>query len=126
MKINPEHEIMWEKLKFPDEKDEDDYGGFEEEEEPKIQFASMMPSMQNPFYQLKTYNFWTGHSNFNITKRLALIMNSIPGVESLEIVSPYRFHISIGSRFVPGEVMSEFANTLTDFLREHEKNTRYE
>ncbi len=129
MKINPEHEITWEKLRFPDEPDEEDEANdnwSDSEEEPKIQFASMMPSIQNPFYQLKTYNFWTGHTNFNITKRLGLIMNSIPGVESLEIVSPYRFHISIGSRFVQGEVMAEFASTITDFLREHEKNTRYE
>jgi hypothetical protein len=129
MKINPEYEIAWEKLRLPNEANEDeDDEGYSEDEEPKFQSLAniMNPAMQNPFYQLKSFNFWTGHTNFYLSKNIILIMSKAPGVESLEIVSPYRFHISIGHRFVQREVMAEFESLVTEYLLEHEKNIRHE
>ena len=121
LRLTPEPEIAWEKLRLPDEEDEDDFeGGYSDE--PKLFSQLLTPVNQNPFFQLKTYNFWTGHTNFKITKAMALILSNVSGIESLDIVSPYRFHISIGHRFKETEVKVNFTSTAIAFL--NEKNRR--
>ena len=47
----------------------------------------------------KVYNFWMGHTNFHITPIVRSQIKSTPGVESLDIFTPYRFRISIGKAF---------------------------
>lgn len=132
MRINPEYEIAWEKLKLPGEdeeefEDEEEVGYRDNDDEPQMQLSQIFTQQsQNPFFQLKTYNFWTGHTNFKISRRITLIINSVLGVESLEIVSPYRFHISIGNRFVPNEVKHEVQSQVIEYLENHEKKLRHE
>ena len=131
MKINPEYEIAWEKLRFPDEAeddydDEDGHEGYNDSEPKFMPIASLIQTNNNPFFQIKNYDFWTGHTNFKITEPIAVIMSKVLGVESLEVMSPYRFHISIGSRFIGGEVMSEISAQVVEFLEKYEKNCRDE
>jgi hypothetical protein len=47
----------------------------------------------------KIFNFWLGHTNFNITKHIADILQSVDGVETLDIFTRYRFRISFGKAF---------------------------
>jgi hypothetical protein len=64
----------------------------------------------------KIFNFWTGHTNFNITKNISNIIESIDGVETLDIFTRYRFRIAIGKLFNNGEVMNKISNEVYSYL----------
>lgn len=53
----------------------------------------------------KIFNFWIGHTNFNISKLIAQKIEQTPGVETLDVFTRYRFRIAIGKAFEPREVM---------------------
>lgn len=60
----------------------------------------------------KIFNFWLGHSNFNITKKIALLIEETEGVETLDIFTRYRFRISIGKAFRDSDVMRNINNNV--------------
>lgn len=62
------------------------------------------------------FNFWTGHSNFNITNKILSLIESIDGVESLDIFTRYRFRISVGKAFKDAEVMHSINNKVYSYL----------
>lgn len=64
----------------------------------------------------KIFNFWTGHTNFNITKNISNIIESVDGVETLDIFTRYRFRIAIGKLFNNGEVMNKISNEVYSYL----------
>jgi len=49
------------------------------------------------------YSGYYGHTNFIITKKLKLVIQNQAGVESIKILSPYRFKISFGRYFADQE-----------------------
>jgi hypothetical protein len=53
----------------------------------------------------KIFNFWMGHTNFDITKKVAETIEKTEGVESLDIYTRYRFRISVGKAFDDSFVM---------------------
>ena len=53
----------------------------------------------------KVFNFWMGHTNFNIGKRAINILNHIDGIETLDVYTRYRFRISVGKAFEEEEVL---------------------
>lgn len=53
----------------------------------------------------KIFNFWVGHTNFNISKPIADVIESTEGVETLDIFTRYRFRISVGKAFDDSIVM---------------------
>lgn len=53
----------------------------------------------------KLFNFWMGHTNFNITPSVAQTIERTNGVETLDIFTRYRFRISVGKAFDDSEVM---------------------
>lgn len=53
----------------------------------------------------KIFNFWIGHTNFDITKSIADTIEKTDGVESLDIYTRYRFRISVGKAFDDSFVM---------------------
>jgi len=55
----------------------------------------------------KIFNFWMGHTNFDITKKVAETIESTDGVESLDVYTRYRFRISIGKAFNDSFVMRD-------------------
>lgn len=118
-------EIGWEKFKFPDEKeDEEDYSKKEEEEysdTPTFKIPNIFPS-EHPFYQLKTFNFWTGHTNFPMSPAVADIITKVIGVETLDIISSYRFHMSVGLRFDDIEIRQRVTSEVVEYLENYEKN----
>lgn len=122
------YEIGWEKFKFPDEEDEEDEeDDFEEgteydEENDNGRLLSVIPHQINPFFQLKKYNLWTGHTNFKITEPIALIIEDEIGVETLDIITPYRFHMSVGKRFDEKEIKLNVTNKVISFVKKYEKN----
>jgi hypothetical protein len=54
----------------------------------------------------KIFNFWLGHTNFNISENIKSILEKSQGVEILDIFTRYRFRIAIGKCFVDSEVIS--------------------
>lgn len=62
------------------------------------------------------FNFWTGHSNFPITKSVAKIIEDTDGVETLNIFTKYRFRIAIGKAFKDSDVMREINENVYSFL----------
>lgn len=54
----------------------------------------------------KIFNFWIGHTNFNISNKIKSIIETTDGVEILDIFTRYRFRIAIGKCFENSEVMN--------------------
>jgi hypothetical protein len=65
----------------------------------------VMPITDNTI-STKIFNFWTGHTNFNISKNIANVIQKCEGVESLDVFTRYRLRISIGKVFKDSEVMN--------------------
>jgi hypothetical protein len=55
----------------------------------------------------KIFNFWVGHSNFNINEHIIDIIENTDGVETLDVFTRYRFRIAIGKVFDDAKVMKE-------------------
>lgn len=51
------------------------------------------------------FNFWTGHTNFNLSKKICDIIEETDGIETLDIFTRYRFRIGIGKCFIDSSVM---------------------
>lgn len=64
----------------------------------------------------KIFNFWTGHSNFNITHKISDIIEATEGVETLDIFTRYRFRISIGKAFKDADVMHDINKQIYSYL----------
>lgn len=64
----------------------------------------------------RIFNFWTGHSNFNITQKILDIIESIGGVETLDIFTRYRFRIGVGKAFKDSEVMHNINQQVYSYL----------
>jgi hypothetical protein len=65
----------------------------------------------------KLFKFWTGHTNFSITKDLAYLMSTIKGVETLNIWTRYRFRIGIGKLFDDKVVMLDLKETMIKYYK---------
>jgi hypothetical protein len=64
----------------------------------------------------KIFNFWTGHTNFDITPKIALLIEETSGVETLDIFTRYRFRIAIGKAFKDSYVMQKINETIYEYL----------
>lgn len=65
----------------------------------------------------KIFNFWVGHTNFNISKPIADTIEKCAGVELLDIFTRYRFRIGVGKCFVDKEVMQEINDSIETILK---------
>jgi len=64
----------------------------------------------------KIFNFWTGHSNFNITQKISDVIEQTNGVETLDVYTRYRFRIGIGKAFKDSEVMHNINKHVYSYL----------
>ena len=64
----------------------------------------------------KIFNFWVGHSNFNITKKIAHLIEETDGVETLDIFTRYRFRIGVGKAFKDSDVMRNINDQVYSIL----------
>lgn len=55
----------------------------------------------------KIFNFWAGHTNFDITHHISHIIELTEGVETLDIFTRYRFRIAVGKAFDDSIVMRQ-------------------
>ena len=68
----------------------------------------------------RIFNFWVGHTNFDLTKNIAEILQSIEGVETLDIFTRYRFRISFGKAFDERQVIDNINTTIKSLQTTHD------
>lgn len=122
-----EPQLVWEKWENIYEDPEepiDEIVEYEEDPEEEIpqQKILVFSQIENESDQAadlsKIFNFWVCHSNFNIDDKCVDIIEACEGVETLEIITRYRFRISIGRIFDDGEVMRSINNKLLEYINE--------
>ena len=128
--------IIWEKWKDPyglEEEDiinnipqEEDHETYNQNDEDEDEYDEDNPGIKNnkhPMSMMVTpmglipytentaacriFNFWTGHTNFNITQKTSNFIEEIDGIETLDIYTRYRFRIGVGKNFKDSTVMRE-------------------
>lgn len=110
--------------KSPDFDDEDSEGfdGFDDDDEEFFeQFVRKMPEVirtpfgvfrvDDKFNPLRAFEFWLGHTNFDITPEVKEILDETPGVEVLIVTTRYRFIVGVGKMF-------SFSNVRVDIERQ--------
>ena len=85
--------------------------------------STPMGFLPTPIPDMSSFNFFIGHTNFNITFNIWQILNNSPGVESLDIFSPYRFRMAIGKAFNESQVKISIATNIKRYLKTHEQKT---
>ena len=68
----------------------------------------------------KIFNFWIGHTNFNITEPIASIIEYCAGTECLDVFTRYRFRVGIGKLFTERDVMADINNRILAYLESKE------
>jgi len=58
------------------------------------------------------FKLWVGHSNFKLTEDFYKVIGQQPGIEALDILTPYRFRIAVGKMFVDRDVMTTLRDTM--------------
>lgn len=64
----------------------------------------------------KIFNFWVGHTNFDITKKIFDTIEKTEGVETLDLFTRYRFRISVGKAFTDSSVMKDIQELVYEQL----------
>ena len=64
----------------------------------------------------KIFNFWVGHTNFDLTPVIVKKIELIEGVETLDVFTRYRFRVGIGKLFDSAFVMSSIAENIYYYL----------
>jgi len=132
---NLEPVIIWEKWVDPYGSNPDDveWPGYNEnaimddneeyiEQQPTYQKNNVLATTMGiiPFNEhtdcTKIFNFWIGHTNFDITKPIAELLQSISGVETLDIFTRYRFRISFGKAFEDRKVIDTINNKIKEIF----------
>jgi len=111
--------VVWEKVqyKFDTSKskwmeEDDEVESFEEEyeEDPLAGHLGIpigniistpfgMFEVDEAFNPLNHFEFWIGHTDFDLTQNFVNVVEKIPGVEGLKVFSRYRFLLAIGKLF---------------------------
>lgn len=103
---------------------EDEPLAYSPEEEQMVAFPAIRTIM-TPFGILplteqslasKYFKFWVGHSNFKLLQSYVDVIESTKGVETVDVLTPYRFRISIGKLFKDRTVMAEVRKRLLNIL----------
>lgn len=85
-------------------------------------FTSLGPvPLTNENNPEKLFNFWVGHTNFDITHKVLNILKKAQGVEVLTIYTRYRFRIGVGKLFVPKNVMNEIETSIRELFNEEQE-----
>ena len=106
--------------------DEDEYNVFDQ---PEMQIKNMTPMVMTPVGLMpigddirpgKNFNFWIAHTTFRITPYIKDIIENTDGVETLDIPTPYRMRIGIGTMFNSPDVKCSIERRLRKYLQGRE------
>lgn len=62
------------------------------------------------------FNFWIGHTNFNISSNITKIIEQSEGVELLDIFTRYRFRVGIGKCFNDSDIMKSITDNISQYF----------
>lgn len=63
----------------------------------------------------KIFNFWVGHTNFNLSQPVIDLIETCDGIEILDVFTRYRFRIGIGKCFNDSDVMQEIKDIVLNY-----------
>ena len=101
------------------------------EQEHMIQSTSHIRSIITPFGILplteetkasNRFKLWVGHSNFKLTEDFYKVIGQQPGIEALDILTPYRFRIAVGKMFVDRDVMTTLRDTMVSHVTDQSED----
>jgi hypothetical protein len=140
-----EHKIIWEKWNDPfgDNLDETKWNNYDNEELDeeselldneyvKAHMTKPIKVISSPLGLIpyneytasgKIFNFWVGHTNYNLSKSVIDIIEKCNGVELLDVFTRYRFRIGIGKCFNDSDVMKNITDSINKFLTSTYGNT---
>ena len=72
------------------------------------------------------FKLWVGHSNFKLTEDFYKVIGQQPGIEALDILTPYRFRIAVGKMFVDRDVMKDVRDTMVTHVTGENENDEQE
>lgn len=118
------YKIIWEKWRDPYGLDNEETLSIDKEDgddninkQNKVLITPMGMIPYNEYTDCsKIFNFWVGHTNFNLSNRVSLIISEIEGVETLDIFTRYRFRVSFGKAFSDREIMNNINTTINSYL----------
>ncbi len=137
------YDVYWEKwidaFEAEEEQFEEDMSEIEQvlaneeipEQEQIVQSISHIRSIMTPFGILplteqnmasKYFKFWVGHSNFKLTEDFFQVIGHHPGIETLDILTPYRFRIAVGQMFVDRDVMKGVRDIMVSHITDENKD----
>lgn len=127
--MSNEPKIIWEKWTDPYNMNSDDSLDWPDDNDDTIKSEKnnvLLTSMGIVPYNehtdcCKIFNFWIGHTNFNLSNRVVETLQQINGVETLDIFTRYRFRVSFGKAFTDREIMNDINNQISLLL-----NHKYE
>ena len=68
------------------------------------------------------FKLWVGHSNFKLTEAFYKVIGTQPGIEALDILTPYRFRIAVGKLFVDREIMKSVRDKMIHYINSHQSD----
>jgi len=98
-----------------DEEDDEDYlpvNSAEDETKPLSPILPITNQVIEDVSMLAIFDCWVGHTNFDLTPNIKNMLDKIPGIEVLKILSRYRFFIGVGKLFDFKEVRKEIEENL--------------
>ena len=121
-------QIVWEKfvnpLELADLEDEDVYEDdgdmkFKPNKKYKVLVSDhgIIPLMGSESLK-EVFNFWVGHTNFNISYPICELISKTPGIESFQVMSPLRMRIAVGKLFPEHDVMTHIGNKINKFFKD--------
>ena len=106
------------------------------------QMQPMIRSIMTPFGILplteqslasRHFKFWVGHTNFMLgdgnktgTEEFEKFIGSVLGVETVDVLTSYRFRIAIGKMFQDREVMDNVKKRLVAFVKGNDDDEQAE
>jgi hypothetical protein len=146
--MNQQNKIIWEKWVDPfgadlDEtkwtsynKDEEnpDYDVFLENEIVNNQIGKSVKVISTPMGLIpynentassKIFNFWVGHTNFNLSQNIVDVIEECEGVEILDVFTRYRFRIAIGKCFNDRQIMTTISSQTNKYLHDKKSYNQY-
>jgi len=125
--------IVWQKWFDPFGEDEETHSLEEEDIDMSMYQQKPVKAISTPMGIIpctentasgKIFNFWIGHTNFNITSIIAKTIEEIDGVETLDIFTRYRFRVGIGKAFNESKVKEDINYTVYNLCSYGDENIR--
>ena len=70
----------------------------------------------------RKFKFWVGHATFRLPEEYYNIIGPAEGVETLDILTPYRFRIGVGKMFVDRTVMSQVRDNMVEHVKSQKRD----